>query len=343
MTAKAKITISRRAAAAVVGAALLLALVSAASLADAWSRDATELAQTVAATPVVATAEPEDPLDGDPLDGEPEKDADAPDELRQFIIARSGRPTGSPSSLPAYDGDVETVWVPDEAEKTPWLWIDLGEERRLRQVRWLAEGKGTVEVAISSDRRRWEEVERLDVASGWQRTELRDDARYVRLTLSGDDDEAAPAVAEVTVYGRGGDEDVSLEQKADKDGKDKEKDKGDGGKDKDSTKKNDDTSGGSGKKGSGGKNVQAEAGETRCKGDKGHCRARAGRITMEEDCEEEGSCTIDVQADGGTAICDATGGDESRAGHGKGKEGGEGGSCEAVADGGTVTIGDINP
>ena len=64
---------------------------------------------------------------------------------------------------------------------------------------------------------------------------------------------------------------------------------------------------------------------------------------MEEDCEEEGSCTIDVQADGGTAICDAAGGDESRAGGGKGREGGEGGSCEAVADGGTVTIGDINP
>ena len=38
------------------------------------------------------------------------------------------------------------------------------------------------------------------------------------------------------------------------------------------------------------------------------------------------------------------GGDEDRAGDGEGKRGGgNGGRCEAVADGGTVTIGDVNP
>jgi hypothetical protein len=66
-------------------------------------------------------------------------------------------------------------------------------------------------------------------------------------------------------------------------------------------------------------------------------------VSVEEDCETDGTCTIDVQADGGSATCDATGGDETQAGKGEGKRGGEGGRCEAVADGGAVTIGDINP
>ena len=64
---------------------------------------------------------------------------------------------------------------------------------------------------------------------------------------------------------------------------------------------------------------------------------------MEEDCEVDGSCTIDIQVDGGTAACDATGGDEARAGDGEGRRGGDGGECEATANGGAVAIGDINP
>ena len=343
MTARPRICVPCHAALAVVIAGVLVAVVSVTSLADAWSRDAPERAQTAAATPVAATAEPEDPLDGDPLDGKlPARDAGAPDELTQFVIARSGRPTGSPVSLPAYDGDPETSWSPEEKEQKPWLWFDLGEERRLREVRWLAEGDGQITVAISNDRRRWEEVDSLDVSEGWQGIELRDDARFVRLTLVAADERQAPSIAEVAVYGRDGGGDVSLEQKAGEGGKDKKKD--DEAKDKNSDQKKDDKSGGSGKNGGGGQtNVQAEAGDTRCKGDKGRCRAREGRVVMEEDCEVEGSCKIDVQVDGGTAMCDATGGDETRAGRGRGKEGGEGGRCEATADGGTVTIGDINP
>jgi hypothetical protein len=67
------------------------------------------------------------------------------------------------------------------------------------------------------------------------------------------------------------------------------------------------------------------------------------RCRVEEDCAAEGSCTIDVRADGGTAICDASGGDRTETGDGEGKRGGRGGRCEAVANGGAVTIGDIDP
>jgi hypothetical protein len=63
---------------------------------------------------------------------------------------------------------------------------------------------------------------------------------------------------------------------------------------------------------------------------------------VEDDCTADGTCTIDVRADGGTAVCDSTGGDESRAGGGEGKRGSDGGECEAVANGGAVAIGDIN-
>ena len=72
-------------------------------------------------------------------------------------------------------------------------------------------------------------------------------------------------------------------------------------------------------------------------------RGATGQVSVEEDCAGDGSCTIDVRADGGTVVCDASGGDQSKAGDGEGKRGGQGGRCEAVANGGAVAIGDINP
>jgi hypothetical protein len=66
-------------------------------------------------------------------------------------------------------------------------------------------------------------------------------------------------------------------------------------------------------------------------------------VTIEEDCLQDGTCVIDVRADGGTASCDASGADDGEAGRGEGRRGGDGGRCEAVANGGTITIGDINP
>jgi hypothetical protein len=298
-----------------------------------------------------------DPLDGDPLDGEAQRDdADAPSDETRFEIVRSGRPNGAPKSVTAYDDDPETVWNPEADSGDSWLWLDLGETHRLRVVRWLAKGSGMVELSVSSDRRRWASVDSAEVSRSWQGIGLRDDARYVRLELVPDDDGALPEIAEVAVYGREGDEEVALEQKADRD-KGRKKDRNRGGNDNSSRDSNSNAEqdaeseestrgGGNGKKSkrSGGSaEITAEEGETRCSGDRERCRARAGKVSVEEDCEDSGSCTIDIQADGGTATCDATGGDENKAGDGEGRRNGDGGRCEAVANGGAVSIGDVNP
>jgi hypothetical protein len=308
-------------------------------------------------TPVVATAELEDPLDGDPLDGDPldgeppGEDKNAPANHDQFDIVRSGRPSQEPRTLPSYDDDPATVWMPEAEEGESWVWFDLGTDQRLRQIRWLALGDGAVEVSISSDRRRWEEIERVDVAGEWQGVTLREDARYVRLSLMPSDDESPPAIAEVAVFGKDRGGSASVEQGAE-DGREQRRDRRNRGDAETGSRRNgagaddggaeSDDNGRRQRRG-GGVTISAEPGETRCTGDRERCQARQGTVSVEEDCTADGSCTIDVQADGGTAICDATGGDESRAGNGEGRRGGDGGECEAIANGGAVAIGDINP
>ncbi len=157
-----------------------------------------------------------DPLDGDPLDGKPsDKDPDAPVDQTQLEIVRSGRPNDEPATVAVYDGDPTTTWVPAADAEETWLWLDVGAERRLRSVRWLGRGSGSIEVSLSSDRERWRDVERVDVRGGWQGIDVRDDARYVRLTLLADDDGVIPGIAEATVYGSDRGESVSSEQRAD--------------------------------------------------------------------------------------------------------------------------------
>lgn len=315
-----------------------------------------------ASTPVATTPDADDPLDGDPLDGDPgeadpldgeppTKDPEAPENLAQLDIERSGRPSQESRSLPTYDDDPTTVWQPDTANGESWVWFDLGAEQGVREVRWLADGSGAVEVAVSSDRRHWESVERIEATGGWQGAGLREYARYVRLTLLADgEDDALPALAEVAVYGRDRGGSVSAEQQAEPD-RERQRDRAsrddEGGPRREGSLADVDESGTTGRnertRRRGGVQVSAEPGETRCSGDRERCRARQGEVSVEEDCAEDGSCTIDIRADGGTAVCDATGGDVSRAGRGEGRRGADGGECEAVANGGAVTIGDINP
>jgi hypothetical protein len=319
-------------------------------------------------TPVAATAEPHDPLDsdptpgassaGDPLDGDPldgppaDGDPGAPLDQTQLEIVRSARPHDEPATVAAYDDDPQTVWSPQADAGETWLWLDLGLERRLREVRWLAQGRGSVEIAVSSDRQQWRDVDRVDVDRGWQGVELRDDARYVRLTLLPTDDGGElPAIAEATVYGPDKRRSDSSEQRAgDRRERDRDRDRqsrGDGQSVSEQQADGDDSSGGNeGRRQSrsGGRvRISAEPGETRCRGDRERCEARQGEVSVEEDCEREGSCTIDVRADGGSAVCDAAGGDETEAGDGEGRRGGRGGRCDAVANGGAVAIGDVNP
>ena len=290
-----------------------------------------------------------DPLDGDPLDGKPaDKDTGAPTDQAQLEIVRSGRPSDEPATVSAYDGDPATTWIPETHASETWLWLDLGAERRLRDVRWLAQGSGAIEVSLSSDRQRWRDVGRVDVGMGWQGIDVRDDARYVRLMLLPDDDGELPAIAEAVVYGSDQEGNVSAEQEADTN-RDRRRDRRERRNTESAAEQEvdepvADDNGGGGDNGSRGRvRISAEPGETRCSGNRERCEARQGEVSVEEDCGQEGSCTIDIRADGGTAICDASGGDRTEAGDGEGKRGGRGGRCEAVANGGTVTVGDIDP
>jgi hypothetical protein len=291
-----------------------------------------------------------DPLDGDPLDGQPsDGDSGAPVEQTQLEIMRSARPHREPTTLAVYDDDPQTVWTPQADADETWLWLDLGLERRLREVRWLSQGTGTVEIAVSKDRERWQSVDRVDVGRGWHGVELRDDARYVRLTLLPvDHGGELPPIAEAAVYGADWKPSVSLDQRA-------------GGRERDRTRQSrgdrasaaEQKTPGNASAGrdegrreprSGGRvRTSTAQGESRCRGDGERCQARQGEVSVEEDCEREGTCTIDVRADGGTAVCDAAGGDETKEGGGEGKRGGRAGRCEAVADGGAVAVGDVNP
>ena len=288
-----------------------------------------------------------DPLDGDPLDGRPaDDDPGAPEDLVQLEIVRSGRPNDEPSTVAAYDDDPATTWIPEAASAETWLWLDLGAERRVRNVRWLARGDGAVEVSLSRDRERWRTMDRVDIGTGWQGLDVRDDARYVRLTLLSGDSGAVAAIAEATVYGPEQGESVSSEQEAggESDRKRERRTRDDKSTASEQDVDDQDPSSGDGAGRSRGRiRVSTETGETRCSGNRERCEARQGEVSVEEDCAAEGSCTIDVRADGGTAICDASGGDRTETGDGEGKRGGRGGRCEAVANGGTVTIGDIDP
>ena len=199
-----------------------------------------------------------------------------------------------------------------------------------------------VEIAVSSERSDGVSVDRVDVGRGWQGLELRDDARYVRLTLLPTDDGGElPAIAEAAVYGA-----ERAECFFGTAGRRPANAIGTGsrvatGNQFPSRKRRATTrrvvTRGDGTPVPGGRvRISAEPGETRCSGDRERCEARQGEVSVEDDCEREGTCTIDVRADGGTAVCDAAGGDETKPGDGEGRRGGRAGRCEAVANGGAV-------
>lgn len=292
------------------------------------------------ATPVPAP----DALDGDPLDGPARKQRPPePDNATQLTIVQSGRQKDTPNSTALYDGDPDTTWSPQSVDE-PWVWVDLGDTETVRNVRWLANGRGDVEISVSADRKQWAVLDTQSITGGWQEISLREDAQYVRLTLLPEDN-SDMALAEVEVFGRERKADASLAQNAKKGNKKRDKRRATAR--AQDAAKTDDTSGSdTTSKGDqhGSVNSSARAGTTKCSGKRERCRARPGKVEVTDDCSGNGTCTIDIRANGGSAECDASGGEKDRAGKGEGKRGGgDGGTCEAVADGGTVTVGDVNP
>jgi hypothetical protein len=304
------------------------------------------------ATPLAtAFAQPDpldgDPLDGDPLDGDPAlQRPEPPQHVNQFAIQRSGRSKQASSSLPAYDDDPNTYWSPTADGQHSWVWLDLGTERRLRWLRVLSRGSGSIAVELSSDLREWQPEAEFEAGRGWHALELQNDARYVRLNLQGDAGNEAPAISEIDIYGT---DSVALEQDASRKGRHKKHRAARGVVESQQATTTDESTDNSGKnnKNGGGNNgniqVSAKKGKTDCNGKHARCQAKEGRVDVNTDCPGNGNCTINVQADGGTATCDTTAGDKNRSGSGEGKHNGNGGRCEAVANGGAVTIGDINP
>ena len=346
-----------------LGGTFLVPMPSAAGMEDAGNGDGPASGTPVAAAatrndlldsdPSEAASINDDPLDGDPLDGTPaDDDPGAPVDETQLEIVRSARPHDEPETLVIYDDDPQTEWVPHADAGETWVWLDLGRERRLSEVRWLAKGTGTVEIAVSNDRQRWQDVESVEVSRGWQGVELHDDARYVRLTLLPVDEGGAfPAIGEAAVYGADGADQQRPVSSAQRAGDSRRRDstrKSRGDTKSASAQKTEDSASSGGEEGrkepraAGRVRTSAEPGETECR-DGDRCTSRAGDVSVESDCEREGTCTIDVRVDGGTAICDATGGGETKAGKGEGKRGGSAGRCEAVANGGAVAVGDVNP
>lgn len=293
-----------------------------------------------------------DPLDGDPLDGPSRKKRlPDPENASQLVVVQSGRQKDTPNSTVLYDGDAETLWVPSDVHEA-WVWLDLGATETVRNVRWLAANDGEVEIAVSRDRLHWAVLATQRVTGDWQEISLREDAQYVRLALLPEDDQSAIALAEVEVYGREPRADVSLAQDAKTDRK-----KRDTGRSteraQDAASVDDDAAKGDRP---GAVNASTRAGKTKCSGNRERCRARPGKVDVSDDCDGNGSCIIDIRADGGSAVCDASGGEGNETARSEGKRGKDdtdqkdakrdsanGGRCEAVADGGAVTIGDVNP
>jgi hypothetical protein len=294
-----------------------------------------------AATPVPEA----DALDGDPLDGPARKKRlPDPDNATRLDIVQSGRQKDTPNSTTLYDGDAETSWTPNGVDK-PWVWVDLGDSESVRNVHWLAAGSGDVEIAVSADRTRWAVLDTRSITGGWQEISLREDAQYVRLTLLPAADSSPVALAEVEVFGRESGADASMAQKAKQGSKKRDKRRATERAKVAATKDDDPgANDASNADRQGSVNSSAKAGKTKCTGNRERCRARPGKVEVTDDCGGDGTCTIDIRADGGSAECDASGGEKDRAGNGEGKRGGgNGGRCEAVADGGTVTIGEVNP
>lgn len=293
------------------------------------------------------TAAP-DPLDGTPQ-ARPQADEGAPEDLEALPVVRSGRSRSAPDSSVAYDGDVTTAWPAGE-QGSRWVWFDLGEKARIREVRWLTTGAGTLSIDVSNDREKWREIASAPLETSWSGLTARHEAQFLRLSFS-DQTSSNATLIEFTVYGQqisagvGGGRTVELAQERKQRASDRQEQRTKGA--RRAQRANDAApaadEGATSDNSRSGVQISAKPGKTQCKGDKAKCRANEGKTRVEEDCATEGTCAIDVRADGGTATCDASGGGNNETGQGEGKRSGRGGRCEAVANGGTVTIGDINP
>lgn len=109
-----------------------------------------------------------------------------------YGIVRSGRSAGSTNSRLAYDADPSTAWSVDGSTRRSFVWFDLGDVTSVGTVRWLLTDASpglSVTIEVSTDRRTWDEVGTVtEITTGdWQSIDLGVEARYIRLSLNGED------------------------------------------------------------------------------------------------------------------------------------------------------------
>ena len=257
-----------------------------------------------------------------------------------YQIVASGRPRHSTDSVLAYDGDPTTGWSAGEVSPTAYAWFDLGQRRTIAGLRWFQSVvDGPVAIQISNDRQEWTTVlvAEQPVADSWQRADIGQVARFVRIVV--DTERGGADLAEVEIFGPPGSEpaedEVAIAQQQPV-----------------SNRAPSVRITGGGEQGRQAAEVavvttpepDSEAVEisvngetTRCSGGE-RCRVESRQPEIVEDCGDgTTTCTIRIGVSGGLAVCDASGGNR-----GRNSASGSGERCTAEASGGTVEVSDVN-
>lgn len=259
-----------------------------------------------------------------------------------YQIVASGRPRHSTDSVLAYDGDPATGWSAGDVAPMAYAWFDLGERRTIAGLRWFQSAvDGPVAIQISDDRREWTTVlvAEQPVADAWQRADIGQAARFVRIVV--DTERGSADLAEVQIFGPPGAEpvedvdEVAVAQRQPVTNRAPSVRITGGGEQGQraaeaavvTTPEADSEA----------VEISVNGETTRCSGSE-RCRVEGRAPEIVEDCGDgTTSCTIRIGVSGGLAVCDASGGNRGRNSDSRTEE-----RCTAEASGGTVEVSDVN-
>lgn len=257
-----------------------------------------------------------------------------------YQIVASGRPRHSTDSVLAYDGDPATGWSAGDVAPMAYAWFDLGERRTIAGLRWFQSAvDGPVAIQISNDRQEWTTVlvAEQPVADSWQRADIGQAARFVRIVV--DTERGSADLAEVEIFGPPGSEpaeaEVAIAERqpvANRAPRVRITGGGEQGQQAAeaavvTTPEPDSQA----------VEISVNGETTRCSGGE-RCRVESRAPEIVEECGDgTTTCTIRIGVSGGLAVCDAGGGNRGRnSGSGSGER------CTAEASGGTVEVSDVN-